>query len=45
MQHKDITIHRVASADNLADIFTKPLLEEVFLGLRIRLGMRKISEV
>nr|GEV38317.1 copia protein [Tanacetum cinerariifolium] len=41
--HKDnISIEKVASEDNIADTFTKPLKRKVFNYLRLRLGMMKL---
>jgi len=45
IQHKDIVTHRVSSGENLADILTKPLTEDIFRGLARRLGMRRLNEV
>ena len=39
VQKGNITIEKVASEDNLADIFTKPLKREPFNHLRLGLGM------
>ena len=35
----NISIEKVASEDNIADIFTKPLKRELFNHLRLGLGM------
>ncbi|GJV00644.1 hypothetical protein Tco_1329914 [Tanacetum coccineum] len=37
-----ISIEKVASEDNIADIFTKPLKHEVFNYLRLGLGMMEL---
>nr|GEX35581.1 copia protein [Tanacetum cinerariifolium] len=39
IQKGNISIEKVASENNIADIFTKPLKREVFNYLRLRLGM------
>ncbi|GKE12442.1 hypothetical protein Tco_1415993 [Tanacetum coccineum] len=39
VQKGNISIEKVASEDNIADIFTKPLKREVFNCLRLGLGM------
>jgi methyl coenzyme M reductase subunit D len=39
VQKGNITIEKVASEDNIADIFTKPLKRELFNHLRLELGM------
>ncbi|GJR61411.1 hypothetical protein Tco_1503573 [Tanacetum coccineum] len=39
VQKGNISIEKVASKDNIADIFTKPLKREVFNYLRLGLGM------
>ncbi|GJW61745.1 retrovirus-related pol polyprotein from transposon TNT 1-94 [Tanacetum coccineum] len=39
VQKGNISIEKVASEDNIADIFTKPLKREVFKYLRLGLGM------
>ncbi|GJZ30735.1 retrovirus-related pol polyprotein from transposon TNT 1-94 [Tanacetum coccineum] len=39
IQKDNISIEKVASEDNIADIFTKPLKREVFNYLRLGLGM------
>ncbi|GJZ84862.1 hypothetical protein Tco_0650201 [Tanacetum coccineum] len=38
----NISIEKVASEDNIADIFTKPLKREVFNYLRLGLGMMEL---
>ena len=38
-QKGNITIEKVASEDNISDIFTKPLKHELFNHLRLGLGM------
>nr|GEV70929.1 copia protein [Tanacetum cinerariifolium] len=42
VQKGNISIEKVASEDNIADIFTKPLKREVFNYLRLGLGMMKL---
>ncbi|GJZ18242.1 retrovirus-related pol polyprotein from transposon TNT 1-94, partial [Tanacetum coccineum] len=42
VQKGDISIEKVASEDNIADIFTKPLKREVFNYLRLGLGMMEL---
>nr|GEV18673.1 copia protein [Tanacetum cinerariifolium] len=42
VQKGNITIEKVASEDNIADIFTKPLKREVFNYLRLGLGMMEL---
>nr|GFC74757.1 copia protein [Tanacetum cinerariifolium] len=42
VQKGHISIEKVASKDNVADIFTKPLKREVFMYLRLGLGMVKL---
>ncbi|GKA19544.1 hypothetical protein Tco_0699459 [Tanacetum coccineum] len=42
VQKSNISIEKVASEDNIADIFTKPLKREVFNYLRLGLGMMKL---
>ena len=39
VQKGNITIEKVDSEDNIADIFTKPLKHELFHHLRLGLGM------
>ena len=39
VQKGNITIEKVASEDNIADIFNKPLKRELFNHLRLGLGM------
>ncbi|GKC82077.1 hypothetical protein Tco_1137794 [Tanacetum coccineum] len=45
VQKGNISIEKVASEDNIADIFTKPLKREVFNYLRLGLGMMKLIMV
>ncbi|GJV04991.1 hypothetical protein Tco_1338560 [Tanacetum coccineum] len=42
VQKGNISIEKVASEDNIADIFTKPLKREVFNYLRLGLGMMEL---
>nr|GFA34106.1 copia protein [Tanacetum cinerariifolium] len=42
VQKGNISIDKVASEDNIADIFTKPLKSEVFNYLRLGLGMMEL---
>nr|GEU67678.1 retrovirus-related Pol polyprotein from transposon TNT 1-94 [Tanacetum cinerariifolium] len=42
VQKGDISIKKVASEDNIANIFTKPLKREVFNYLRLGLGMMEL---
>ncbi|GKE50764.1 hypothetical protein Tco_1485920 [Tanacetum coccineum] len=42
IQKGNISIKKVASEDNIADIFTKPLKREIFNYLRLGLGMMKL---
>ncbi|GJY48415.1 hypothetical protein Tco_0438371 [Tanacetum coccineum] len=42
IQKGNISIEQVASEDNIADIFTKPLKREVFNYLRLGIGMMKL---
>ncbi|GKD37804.1 hypothetical protein Tco_1258011 [Tanacetum coccineum] len=42
IQKGNISIEKVASEDNIADIFTKPLKREVFNYLRLGLGMMEL---
>ncbi|GKB77419.1 hypothetical protein Tco_0944314 [Tanacetum coccineum] len=42
VQKGNISIEKVASKDNIADIFTKPLKREVFNYLRLGLGMMEL---
>ncbi|GJR92550.1 retrovirus-related pol polyprotein from transposon TNT 1-94 [Tanacetum coccineum] len=42
VQKGNISIKKVASEDNIADIFTKPLKREVFNYLRLGLGMMEL---
>nr|GEZ56816.1 copia protein [Tanacetum cinerariifolium] len=42
VQKGNISIEKVASEDNIADIFTKPLKHEVFNHLRIGLGIMEL---
>ncbi|GJU20809.1 retrovirus-related pol polyprotein from transposon TNT 1-94 [Tanacetum coccineum] len=42
VQKGNISIDKVASEDNIADIFTKPLKREVFNYLRLGLGMMEL---
>ncbi|GJR89624.1 hypothetical protein Tco_0213635 [Tanacetum coccineum] len=42
VQKGNISIEKVASEDNIADIFTKPLKREVFNYLRLGLRMMKL---
>ena len=42
VQKGNIPIEKVASEDNIADIFTKPLKHEVFNYLRLGLGMMEL---
>ncbi|GJS19074.1 copia protein [Tanacetum coccineum] len=42
VQKGNISIEKVASEDNIADIFTKPLKCEVFIYLRLGLGMMEL---
>ncbi|GJS62038.1 retrovirus-related pol polyprotein from transposon TNT 1-94 [Tanacetum coccineum] len=42
VQKGNISIEKVASEDNIADIFTKPLKREVFNYLRLELGMMEL---
>nr|GEX01465.1 copia protein [Tanacetum cinerariifolium] len=42
VQKGNISIEKVASEDNIADIFTKPLKREVFDYLRLELGMMEL---
>ncbi|GJS01359.1 hypothetical protein Tco_0317867 [Tanacetum coccineum] len=42
VQKGNISIERIASEDNIADILTKPLKQEVFHYLRLGLGMMEI---
>ncbi|GJX87279.1 retrovirus-related pol polyprotein from transposon TNT 1-94 [Tanacetum coccineum] len=42
IQMGNISIEKVASEDNIADIFTKPLKREVFNYLRLGLGMMEL---
>ncbi|GKC52702.1 hypothetical protein Tco_1075447 [Tanacetum coccineum] len=42
VQKGNISIEKVASEDNIADIHTKPLKREVFNYLRLRLGMMEL---
>ncbi|GJT45392.1 hypothetical protein Tco_0954107 [Tanacetum coccineum] len=42
VQKGNISIDKVASEDNIADILTKPLKREVFNYLRLRLGMMEL---
>ncbi|GJW06864.1 hypothetical protein Tco_1569287 [Tanacetum coccineum] len=42
VQKGNISIEKVASEDNIADIFTKPLKREVFSYLRLGLGMMEL---
>ncbi|GJT73501.1 retrovirus-related pol polyprotein from transposon TNT 1-94 [Tanacetum coccineum] len=42
VQKGNISIEKVASGDNIADIFTKPLKREVFNYLRLGLGMMEL---
>ncbi|GJX78415.1 hypothetical protein Tco_0326564 [Tanacetum coccineum] len=42
IQKGNISIEKVASNDNIADIFTKPLKREVFNYLRLGLGMMEL---
>ncbi|GJY71411.1 hypothetical protein Tco_0475114 [Tanacetum coccineum] len=42
VQKGNISIEKVASEDNIVDIFTKPLKHEVFNYLRLGLGMMKL---
>ncbi|GJW32824.1 hypothetical protein Tco_0052856 [Tanacetum coccineum] len=42
IQKGNISIEKVASEDNIADIFTKPLKREVFYYLRLGLGMMEL---
>ena len=44
VQKGNITIEKVASEDNIADILTKPLKREPFNHLRLGLGMMELSE-
>jgi hypothetical protein len=45
IQHKDIITYRVTSTENLADILTQPLVEDVFLGLRAHLGIKRLADL
>ncbi|GKB23576.1 hypothetical protein Tco_0862977 [Tanacetum coccineum] len=42
VQKGNISIEKVASEDNIADVFTKPLKREVFNYLRLGLGMMEL---
>ena len=44
VQKENITIEKVASEDNIADIFTKPLKRELFNHLRLGLGMMELID-
>jgi hypothetical protein len=43
VDHKDISVDWVRSSEQLADIFTKPLGEQIFCPLRAKLGMVEVA--
>ena len=45
VQDKEIRLEYVNSKEQIADIFTKPLLKDAFLYLRGKLGVTPLSEI